>query len=146
MLHALLSPELQAWATGFPVALLHAGVALLILAAAAALHILITARRELHLIGEGNLAAGISLGSVLAGLAIPLGAAITASASMVDIAVWGISTLLAQLAVFRLIDLLLHDLPQRIVRGEVAAAAVLAGARIGGALVLAAAIGPSAAG
>jgi len=141
----LLTPEVQAWATGFPLTLLHAGAALLMLAAGSFVYGLITPYREIGLIRDGNIAAGISFGALLAALAMPLASVLAAAASLEDIALWGAATLCVQLAVFRLIDLLLHDLPQRIERGEVAAAAVLAGAKIGGSLLLAAAVGPWAA-
>jgi putative membrane protein len=142
----VLTPELQAWAAGFPLALLHAAAALAMLAGGAIVYSLITPHKEIRLIRDGNLAAGISFGALLAALAIPLAAVLAASASLTDIAIWGAGTLVLQLAVFRLTDLLLHDLPLRIARGETAAAAVLAGAKIGSALLLAAAVGPQTAG
>lgn len=136
----LQSPELQAWAMGFPTALLHAGVTLLILVIGAALYALVTPHREIQLIREGNTAAAVSFGGVLVGLAIPLAAALHASTSLVDIGVWGATTLAVQLATFRLADFMLHGLPQRIQEGEVSAAALLVGAKIATALILAAAV------
>ena len=65
---------------------------------------------------------------------------LTSSTSLIDIAVWGATTLAVQLAVFRLTDLMLHGLPQRIQEGEVSAAALLVGAKIATALILAAAV------
>ena len=50
------------------------------------------------------------------------------------------ATVVVQLLVFRLVDLLLHGLPQRIQEGEVAAAALLVGAKLATALILAAAV------
>jgi putative membrane protein len=140
MIHALRSPVLQAWATGFPVTLLHALVTLLILAAGAAIYALITPHREVALIRQGNSAAAVSFGGVLVGLALPLAASLAASVSLPEVALWGAATVAVQLAVFRLADLLLHDLPQRIAKGEMAAAALLAGAKVATAVVLAAAV------
>jgi putative membrane protein len=136
----LQSPELQAWATGFPITLLHAGVTLLILILGAALYALLTPHREIQLIREGNTAAAVSFGGVLVGLAIPLSVSLMSSTSLIDIAVWGATTLAVQLSVFRLTDLMLHGLPQRIQEGEVSAAALLVGAKIATALILAAAV------
>lgn len=136
----LQSPELQAWATGFPLTLLHAGVTLLILIVGAALYALLTPHREIQLIREGNTAAAVSFGGVLVGLAIPLAVSLTSSTSLIDIAIWGATTLAVQLAVFRLTDLMLHGLPQRIQEGEVSAAALLVGAKLATALILAAAV------
>jgi putative membrane protein len=136
----LQSPELQAWATGFPLTLLHSGVTLLILIVGAALYALLTPHREIQLIREGNTAAAVSFGGVLVGLAIPLAVSLTSSTSLIDIGIWGATTLAVQLAVFRLTDLMLHGLPQRIQEGEVSAAALLVGAKLATALILAAAV------
>lgn len=136
----LQSPEIQAFATGFPLALLHATVTLLVLFAGAAIYALMTPHKEIALIREGNAAAAVSLGGVVVALAIPLGVSLTVSASLLDIALWGAATLAVQLLVFRLIDMLLRGLPQRIQEGEVSAAALLVGAKLGAALILAAAI------
>jgi putative membrane protein len=136
----LQSPELQAWAAGFPLVLLHGGVTLLILIAGAALYALITPHREIQLIRDGNAAAAVSFGGILVALAIPLSVSLVASKSLLDIGLWGAATLFVQLLVFRLTDLVLHGLPQRIREGEMAAAALLVCAKIATALVLAASV------
>ena len=136
----LQSPEIQAFATGFPVTLLHAGVTVAILFAAAALYVLLTPHKEIALIREGNTAAAVSLGGVLVGLAIPLAVSLKASAGLIDLALWGVAIALVQLLVFRLVDLILHGLPKRIQDDEMAAAAMLVGAKIATALILAAAV------
>jgi putative membrane protein len=136
----LQSPELQAWAAGFPLALLHTAVAIVLLIAGAALYALITPHRDIQLIREGNAAAAVSFGGVIVGLALPLAVALTASTSLVDVAIWGLAAVFVQLAVFRLTDLLLHGLPQRIQEGELAAAALLVSAKLATAIILAAAV------
>jgi putative membrane protein len=136
----LQSPEIQAFATGFPITLLHAGVTILILLAAAVIYVLMTPHREISLIRAGNAAAAMSLGGVLIGLAIPLAASLSSSTSMIEIGVWGASTVVLQLLIFRLVDMLLRGLPQRIQEGEVSAAALLVGAKIATALIIAAAV------
>ena len=138
----LQSPEIQAFAIGFPTTLLHAGVAVLILFLGAALYVLLTPHKEVALIRDGNAAAAISLGGVLVGLAAPLALSLNSSTSLVEIVIWGVSTVMVQLLVFRLVDLLLRGLPQRIQDGEVAAAALLVGAKLATALILAAAVAP----
>lgn len=137
----LQSPEIQAFATGFQVTLLHAAVTILILFAAAALYVLMTPHKEITLIREGNAAAAVSLSGVLVGLAIPLAASLHTSTSVIEIAVWGASTVVLQLLIFRLVDLVLHGLPQRIQEGEVAAASLLVGAKLATAVIIAAAVG-----
>jgi putative membrane protein len=136
----LQSPEIQAFATGFPVTLLHAGVTVLILFAAAALYVALTPHKEIALIREGNTAAATSLAGVLVGLAIPLAISLKASTGLVDLALWGAAITLVQLLVFRLVDFILHGLPKRIQDDEMAAAIMLAGAKIATALILAAAV------
>jgi putative membrane protein len=136
----LQSPEIQAFATGFPLTLLHAGVTLLILILGTAIYAMLTPHKEITLIREGNSAAALSLGGVMVGLAIPLAVSLSASTSVVEIAVWGAATVFVQLLVFRIVDLILRGLPQRIQDGEVSAAALLIGAKLATALVLAAAV------
>ena len=134
------SPELAAWASGFPITLLHVGVALAILVAGASLYALVTPHREIQLIREGNAAAALSFGGVLVGIALPLAFALAASTSVLEILIWGATTIVVQLALFWVIDLVLRGLPQRIKQGEVAAAALLVGAKLAVAAILAAAV------
>jgi putative membrane protein len=134
------SPELDAWASGFPITLLHVGVALVILVAGAAVYALVTPHREIQLIREGNAAAALSFGGVLVGIALPLAFALAASTSVAEILLWGVTTIVIQLALFWLVDLVLRGLPERIKRGEVAAAALLVGAKLAVAAILAAAV------
>jgi putative membrane protein len=136
----LQSPEIQAFAAGFPITLLHAGVTVAILFAAAALYVLLTPHKEITLIREGNTAAAVSLSGVLVGLAIPLAISLKASTGLVDLTLWGVAITLVQLLIFRLVDLVLHGLPRRIQDDEMAAAALLVGAKIATALILAAAV------
>lgn len=136
----LQSPEIQAFATGFPLTLLHAGVTLLILVLGATIYALLTPHKEIALIRDGNSAAALSLGGVMVGLSIPLAVSLSASTSVIEIAVWGAATVAVQLLVFRLVDLVLRGLPQRIQEGEVSAAALLVGAKLATAIVLAAAV------
>lgn len=133
------SPELQAFATGFPYALLNAGVALVLLVVGASIYALLTPHREIQLIREGNSAAAISFAGVLVGLAIPVAVSLSHSSSVAEVALWGVASLAVQLLVFRLTDMLLRGLPQRIQEGEVSAAALLVGAKLAVALILAAA-------
>ena len=136
----LQSPEIQAFATGFPVTLLHFGTTLAILFAATALYVMLTPHKEITLIREGNSAAAVSLGGVLIGLAIPLAVSLKASTTLIELALWGVAITLVQLLIFRLVDLVLHGLPRRIQDDEMAAAAMLVGAKIATALILAAAV------
>jgi putative membrane protein len=134
------TPEVQAFAAGFPITLMHAGLTLLLLILGVVVYSLLTPHREVQLIREGNQAAAVSFGGMLLGLAIPLAAVLAASPSMLEIVLWGAAVMAVQLLAFRVIDMLLKGLPQRIQEGEVAAAALLAAAKLGAAIILAAAV------
>ena len=135
-----MTPEVQAFATGFPITLLHAAVTLLMLAAGAAVYALLTPYKEVQLIREGNAAAALSYGGVIVGLAAPLAVSLSASPSVLEVVVWGLATTAVQLLVFRLTDFLLAGLPTRIQEGETAAAALLTAARLASAIIRAAAV------
>ncbi len=134
------SAEVQAFATGFPTTLAHLGVTLVLLVSGAILYALFTPWKEIALIREGNAAAAVAFSGVLLGLAIPLAISLSVSTSIKDIALWGIATVVLQLLAFRIVDMLLTGLPQRIREGEVAAAVLLVGAKLSTALILAAAL------
>lgn len=136
----VLRPEIQAFASGFPITLLHAGVTLMLLLIGATIYSLLTPYKEIHQIREGNSAAAVAYGGVIIGLAIPLAASLAASTSVRDILLWGGAIILLQLFVFRLVDFLLAGLPDRINEGEVSAAVLLVAAKLAAALVLAAAV------
>lgn len=134
------SPEIQAFATGFPLTLLHILVTVIILLVGAAAYVLLTPHKEITLIRDGNTAAAVSLGGVLLGLSIPLAVSLNASTNLIELGLWGVATVLVQLLVFRLVDILLRGLPQRIQEGEMSAAALLVGAKLSTAVIVAAAV------
>lgn len=136
----LQSPEVTAFAAGFPLTLLHAAVTLLVLVLGVATYVLLTPHKEVQLIRDGNSAAAVSLAGIMVGLAIPLAVSLKASTSILEICIWGASTIVVQLGVFAVVDLLLKGLPQRIQEGEMSAAALLVGAKLATALILAAAV------
>ena len=68
----LSSPEIQAFASGFPVLILHVLVTFGLLGLGATVYAWLTPWKEIRLIREGNAAAAVAFGGVLLGLAIPL--------------------------------------------------------------------------
>ena len=134
------SPEVQAFASGFPTTVLHLAVTLGLLAAGAVIYALLTPWKEITLIREGNAAAAVAFAGVLVGLAAPLAVSLSVSTSVRDILIWGVATVVLQLLAFRVVDLLLTGLPQRIREGEISAAVLLVGAKLSTALILAAAL------
>lgn len=135
-----MTPEIQAFATGFPATLAHAAVSLVLLVLGAYVYVLLTPYHEIQEIREGNAAAAVSFGGVLIGLAVPLAFSLTASTSIEELAIWGVSITAVQLLLFRLADFVLKGLPQRVEDGEVPAAVLLVAARLASALLLAAAV------
>jgi putative membrane protein len=137
---AFASPEVQAFANGFPVALLQAFVSLAILLGAVMVHSLLTPHKEIGLIREGNSAAAVSFAGVILGLALPLGRSLQASTSVIETVIWGLAISVVGLLIFRVIDILLRGLPQRVQEGDVAAGALLTTAKLAAAIVLSAAV------
>jgi putative membrane protein len=136
----VLRPEMQAFAGGFATALLHGGIALLLLMIGATIYSILTPYKEIQQIREGNSAAAVSYGGVIIGLAIPLAGSIAASTTYREILLWGGATVILQLLVFRLVDFLLAGLPNRVNDGEVSAAVLLVAAKVAAALILAASL------
>ena len=89
---------------------------------------------------NGAAAAALAFAGVLLGLAIPLAVSLSVSTSVRDIAIWGVATVVLQLLAFRVVDLLLTGLPERIRHGEISAAVVLLGAKLATAVILSAAL------
>jgi putative membrane protein len=131
---------IQSFVKGFPDFMIQAGVTLALLIAGCILHVLLTPMKEMRLIKEGNVSAGISVAAVIVGLAIPMAACLSTAATIYDILIWGAVAILLQLLAFRVADLLLRDLPKRIERDEIGAALVLAGVKLAAAMVMAAAL------
>jgi putative membrane protein len=131
---------IQSFVKGFPQFLIHGGVTLGLLVAGCVVHVLLTPMKEMRLIRAGNVSAGVSVGAVIVGLAVPMSACLATAATVYDILIWGVVAILLQLLAFRVADLLLHDLPKRIERDEIGAALVLAGVKVAAAMVMAAAL------
>jgi putative membrane protein len=131
---------IQAFVEGFPDFLLYGGVTLALLTAGCVIHIVLTPMKEMKLIREGNIAAGIGVGAVIVGLAIPMAACLSSAASVYDLLIWGVVAILLQMLAFRVVDLVLRDLPKRIERNEIGAAVVLAAVKLATAFVMAAAL------
>jgi putative membrane protein len=133
-------PEFQAFATGFPITLAHAAASLVLLICGCALYLALSPYREIQLIREGNTAAAISFGGLILALAAPLALSLNASASLIEVVLWGVAVVAMQLLACWLIDLLLTGLPQRVRDGDIAAAGLLVAAKLSAAIILAAAV------
>ena len=131
---------IQSLFTGFPVLMLHSSVTLAILIVAVFLYVKITPYDEITLIKDGNTAAAISLSGAIIGFALPLAFAMSSSVTIFEILIWGPVTLLLQLVAFRITDILLSDLPKRIILGQVGPAIFLVSIKIAVAVINAAAV------
>ncbi|MCF3630443.1 DUF350 domain-containing protein [Thalassospiraceae bacterium LMO-SO8] len=131
---------IESFLSGFPVLMLHSSVTLAMLAVAAVVYIRITPYDDIELIRDGNQAVAVSLSAALLGLALPLAFCMATSVNVWDIVVWGAVTLFLQLVAYRVVDLLLRGLPQRIQNGEIGAATFLASVKLSTAAVNAAAV------
>ena len=131
---------IQSFLAGFPVLLLHSSVTLVMLALGVTLYVKITPYNELALIRDGNTAAAITLSGAIIGLGVPLAFSMASSVNVWEILIWGPVALLLQLVAYRVTDLVLRDLPTRIVDGEVASAILLCSIKLAVAAVNSAAV------
>jgi putative membrane protein len=130
--------EIGAFVEAFPRFLIWTTSAGAMLLVASTIYVLLTPWKELALVKGGNASAGLALAGAIAGLAIPIASTLASSVSLFDLLIWGVVALLLQLIVYRLVDVLLRDIPQRIEQDQAGAAIVLIAAKISSALILAA--------
>tara|TARA_R110000782_G_scaffold144262_2_gene237145 strand:- start:226 stop:657 length:432 start_codon:yes stop_codon:yes gene_type:complete len=130
--------EIGAFVEAFPRFLIWTASAGAMLVVASTIYVLLTPWKELALVKGGNASAGLALAGAIAGLAIPIASTLASSVSLFDLLIWGVIALLLQLIVYRLVDILLRDIPQRIEQDQAGAAIVLIAAKISSALILAA--------
>lgn len=131
---------LQSMLTGLPIFLGHFGFTVGLLALAVIIYMRLTPHDEVKLIQSGNLAAAISFGAAVLGLALPLAFTLSGSVNIWDIALWGGVILIIQLAAYKGADLVFSGLSERIENNEVAAAVALGSTKIAVASLNAAAI------
>ena len=135
-----IKPSWDSLASGFPNLLLYLVVVSIIFVIGLTVYVKLTPHKEIDLVQHGNTAAAISFSGVIIGLSLPLAACMVLRISLIDVAMWGSISVLLQLLLFRITDLVLSGLPKRIEEGEVAAATVLSAFKLAGSLVLAFAI------
>ncbi len=133
-----MNSAIEGFVSGFPQFLLMTGSAAGMLLVASLVYVLLTPWKELALVRGGNGSAGLALAGAIAGLAIPIASALASSLSVYDLAVWGVVALLLQLIAYRIVDVILRDIPKRIEADEAGAAIVLIAAKLSTAMLLAA--------
>jgi len=133
-------PVLESFVAGVPVLLVHVVVTVAMLVAGLTIYTWITPHRDVALVRAGNVAAAVSLAGAILGLALPLAVCLAVGVNVADIAIWGLLTLVMQLTAFRVADMLIRDLSQRIENDELAPALVLSAIKLAVAAVVAAAV------
>ena len=133
-----MTATLESFRQGFPDFLLMTGTAGILLLVASTIYILLTPWKELALVRGGNGAAGLALSGAITGLAIPIASCLASSLTLLDLLLWGSVALLLQLLTYRIIDMILRDIPGRIQNDEAGAAIVLIAAKLAVAMLLAA--------
>ena len=136
----MFEPILQSLLNGFPYLVLHFTLTLAIWLFGVWLYMISTPYREISLIRDNNVAAAVTLSGAMVGLAVPLAFAMAASINAADILIWGAVTILIQISVYRVIDLLLRGLPKRIEAGEIGPAILVTAAKLSVAAFNAAAV------
>jgi putative membrane protein len=131
---------LQNLYTGLPVLITHFVGTLSIFIVAAAIYTFITPHNEIKLIKEGNVAAALSLGGDLIGLALPLAFCLAGSVNIYDLLIWGAVTLVLQLVTFFIIDLMLKGISKSIEEGKLSHVIFLVAVKLCVAMINAAAI------
>ncbi|MEM1036998.1 MAG: DUF350 domain-containing protein [Pseudomonadota bacterium] len=129
---------LQAFQQSFPTFIFMTAIAGVLLLAASTVYILLTPWRELALVRGGNGSAGLALAGAIVGLAIPIASCLASSLGPFDLLLWGVVALILQLLTYRIIDMILRDIPKRIEADEAGAAIVLIASKVSVAMLLAA--------
>jgi putative membrane protein len=133
-------PALESLVNGFPQLVIYLLLVTAIYLVGLIVYVKLTPHKEIELIQQGNMAAAISFSGLVIGLALPLAACLVYRVGLVDVLVWGVVSVLLQLFLFRMTDMVLSGLPKRIVDDEVPAATVLASFKLAGSIILAVAI------
>ncbi|MEE2746715.1 MAG: DUF350 domain-containing protein [Pseudomonadota bacterium] len=130
----------QSFISGLPILLLHFGITVLMLGLGGVIYVLVTPYHEVELIKKGNSAAALSLSGALVGIGIPLSMAMAGSINALDIIIYGAVAITLQLICYKITDLLIRGLSERIEKGEMSAAIIMVGIKISIALINAASV------
>lgn len=106
-------------------------VAIAILTVFLTAYALITPYNELVLIRQGNVAAAVSLGGALLGIALPVAVAVGVSHNLLSMLGWGVLACVIQLCVFVACRVILPHVAEDIPQGKLASGIFLASLSIG---------------
>ena len=120
---------------GLPSMFGQAAIVVAMLAGGIHLYFLLTPYDDMALVRSGNVAAAISLFSIIVGLAVPLSFCLVFVSELPHLLFFGALTVAIQLSAFKVTDWLLKDLSRRIEDGEVSAAIVLLAVKLAAAFI-----------
>ena len=120
---------------GLPFLISHFVTSVIVFLIGVIIYLFITPMKEIALIRKKNTAAAISFSGALIGLALPLASSLSASGSIYEIIVWGLVAIVIQLFCFKVVDILINDLPKRIENGELSSSILLFSIKISVALL-----------
>lgn len=132
-----------AWHTvlvGLPLLLAHLAVTTGLLMGGVGLYVALAPYRQLQLVRQGNIAAAIVLSGQTLALAIALSVMMASRVNLPNILLWGVVTIIVQLAMNAGARLLIIRLPAVIERGEIAPSLMLACGQIAAGILNAAAL------
>jgi putative membrane protein len=132
----------QGYLSGLPAFLGYFATAAALVLVFAALYIQITAHHEFALIRQGNLAAVPAFLGALVGFVLPLTTAMEHSVNWVDFVIWALIAAVVQIGAYYLARLLMPDVSERIVDGDVAGGTWLGGVALVCGLINAASMTP----
>jgi putative membrane protein len=122
--------EIAASAAGLPAFLVYFFVAIALLGLFAVIYARITPMAEVALMRDGKNAAAISYSGALIGFALPLARAVEQSQGLVDLLLWALAALVAQLLAFFVANLVLPGLGRRIGANDTGAGIFAAGVAV----------------
>lgn len=105
-------------------------LAIILLVLFVRIYVRVTPHNEFALIAANNVAAAVAFGGAIIGFALPLASAISHSLSLIDCAIWSAVALVAQIFTFFALRLVVKQISERIVRGELATALLVASSAI----------------
>ena len=130
-----------AFVAGFPNFLASIALSGVLLLIAVAIYVKMTPWKEWTLINEKkNASAGLALVGAVIGLALPVAANLASSLSLFEMLIWGVVVMFVQLTAYRISEMFMKDLRNRIQHDEAGPAIVLLGVKVAIGIIVAAGI------
>lgn len=120
--HSWLLPSLA----GIPAFFIYFVASFAALAVFGVLYLRITAHHETELIRQGNAAAAVGYGGALVGYALPLARSVAQASTIPDFLIWAILAFAVQIVAYWAAKRIVPDISDRIAKGDMASAILLA--------------------